>query len=104
MDFKDWLEQKFLIWQSGIGKRQTLTAFAQHLGLSQPLISRYMSGQILPSAESVQKLADKLGPEVYGLLGLARPDPIEHELLDAFRQLDETQKQSVLAYVRRFGT
>lgn len=101
MEFKDWLEQKFLIWQSEIGKRRTLTAFAHYLGLSQPLVTQYLSGKVKsPSDESLRKIAEKLGPDIYDLLGLARPDPLIQELIVLAGKMSLPQIEKLLAYAR----
>lgn len=48
--------------------------FADHLGIKQSTISMWYSGQN-PSPENVKRLSEVLGPEVYDVLGLDRPDP-----------------------------
>lgn len=72
--FADWLEQRYLAWQHQQGKRATLSQFAEWLGISSPLLSHYMNGLRSPSRENIDKLANRLGPDIYGILGLQQPD------------------------------
>lgn len=100
MNFSDWLERKYIEWMAQTGKRKTLTAFAAYLGLSQPLVNQYLSGKVsTPSDESIQKIATQLGPEVYDVLGLARPDPRLKEIISRWHELSE-EKQ--IAFLKEF--
>lgn len=74
MTFASWLEKKYIEWMSQEGKRKTLSAFGEYLDISQSQLTRYMAGQINPSDENILKIATRLGPEVYFVLGLIRPD------------------------------
>jgi transcriptional regulator with XRE-family HTH domain len=62
-------------WESAQGKRVTLQGFADHLQVSQPLLSIWLKGDTKPSTEKVALLAAKLGTDVYEVLGLPKPDP-----------------------------
>ncbi len=69
-----WLNHQFLLWQLNQGGRQTVGEFAKYLGVSRDALYKWMNGQRAPDLECVEKLADKLGPEVYGLVGLPLPN------------------------------
>jgi len=71
-----WLMKKYLQWQQKEGELKNINEFAEHLGVSQPTLSMWLGGSHLPSKHSADLLAAKLGPEIYDLLGLARPDTI----------------------------
>ena len=75
MTFPKLLEQKFLAWQQESGERKTIQEFAAYLGVSQPILSHWLNGARSPGPESLRLLSAKLGPEVYDVLGLDRPDP-----------------------------
>lgn len=68
----EFLEAKFLAWEKETGSRQTLTAWAEHLGISKGLLSNYRKAQRLPKVKTVELLARKLGPEIYDILGMQR--------------------------------
>jgi len=52
--FSDWLQLKFEEWEKSKGRRrQSYTAFARHLGVTQPSLAHWMMGDNLPDAESV---------------------------------------------------
>jgi len=71
----EWLERQFLKWQNERGERQTLDTFAQYIGVTRSALNKWMNGNRTPDADYADQIADKLGPEIYDLLGLPRPDP-----------------------------
>lgn len=75
MKFSQYLEMKFLEWQSKEGGRKTVKEFAGFIGVSQSTISSWWNGIRVPEGENIQKIAIKLGIEVYDVLGIQRPDP-----------------------------
>ena len=52
-----------------------MALFADYLGVSRMSLSRWMNGNNLPEKYYVDQIADKLGPEIYDLMGMPRPDP-----------------------------
>lgn len=102
--FSKWLELQYINWMAQSGTRKTLTEFSKWLGISQPLINRYMSGQVIPSEENVHKIAAHLGPEVYDLLGLARPDENIQRITHLWDKLSDKQKKYVLEQVEKYAT
>jgi len=98
-----WLNQHFLDWERQEGKRRTITAFAQYLGVPQSSLSSWMSGAYMPSGESIQKIAEKLGYEIYDILGVQRP-PLADERLayiaSIWDDLDEEARQKLLREAR----
>ena len=104
MNFSEWLEKKFLEWQNQIGKRKTLTAFAKHLGISQPLLSRYLNDGVMPGIDKIPFLAEKLGPEVYEFVNLDTPaDPAIRELQAAYNVLPPEEKQEIMQIILDFA-
>lgn len=97
LDLPAWLEQKYLEWQGQRGKRATLAQFADHLGISAPLLSHYLNGLRKPTADNVRKLAQRLGPEVYDILGLQDPDPKLRFIARNWGRLTSEQQQQLLA-------
>jgi transcriptional regulator with XRE-family HTH domain len=76
-----WLNARFLKWQSDSGRKRTTVEFAKYLGLGRGTVTQWMDGaRERPKALYVQKLAEKLGPDLYDVLGLARPEPADAEL------------------------
>ena len=75
MKFAQYLELKFIEWQHQVGGRKTVLEFATYLGIAQTTASSYMNGKRIPEGETVNKLAEKLGMEIYDSLNLPRPDP-----------------------------
>lgn len=75
MTFSQYLEMKYLEWQQKQGGRKTIAEFAAYLGIAQTTASSYMNGVRKPEGEKLQRIAEKLGIEVYDVLGVQRPDP-----------------------------
>lgn len=94
MKFGNWLSKKFLEWQLSQGERKTITQFAEYLGVPQPSLSEWMASKYIPRGQSLAKLAEKLGYEVYEILGVSRPIPVKitphlFDLICAVDQLPE---------------
>lgn len=73
MDFSQWIDDQYIIWSKG---RKSETQFAQWLGISQATFNAWKrKARGAPRSQAlIKKLADKLGPEVYDVLGLVRPE------------------------------
>lgn len=74
-----WLTDKFREWEKSTGRRQNVTSFARYLGVKQPSLTRWMSGDNPPDYGNAQKLASKLGYEIYDILGMVRPDSEDYQ-------------------------
>ena len=86
-----WLESKYIEWISVSGERRTISEFAAWLDISQSLLSRYMNGTRTPSRKNTDKIAARLGPEIYDLLGLQRPDPLLQRLQTQWHLLTDEE-------------
>lgn len=108
---KDWLNLKFNDWEKTQGHSQSYYAFARHLQVSQSGLSQWMTGGSIPAGEDLLNLASKLGPEIYDVLGLPRPNAevqritvsfaslptdIRQRLTGAIVEVDETLRQEHL--------
>ena len=77
--FAYWLNDKYIEWMKKDRKRG-VSKFAIWLGFKQATISGYLNGQHVPNPENIEKLAGKLGYEIYDALDLPRPDKRFSEL------------------------
>lgn len=108
---KDWLNLKFNDWEKTQGRSQSYYAFARYLQVSQSGLSQWMTGGSIPAGEDLLNLASKLGPEIYDVLGLPRPNAevqritvsfaslptdIRQRLTSAIVEVDETLRQEHL--------
>ena len=73
-EFKGWLNNKYLDWQRDQGERRTISEFAELVGVNQPLMSHYLNGIRKPSRRNADRMAEKLGYEIYGLLDMCPTD------------------------------
>lgn len=107
MEFNKTLLAALIEWRN----RQTqnrasvsLNAFAAYLGVSRPIVNRWLNENNDPSFGSLvaiaPKLAELLGPSVYDDLGLARPDKRLAELKVQYDQVPPEHKDEFLEEVR----
>lgn len=85
--FSKYLRHKFWEWQKEVEKPMRWNQFAEYLGVSPQTMSSWVNGGVLPGAEHALRLADKLGYEVYDILGIE--PPISRQLLEIDGKLDE---------------
>jgi len=73
MNFSEWILGKFAEWERDQPRRQSYSAFARYLEVKQTTLSAWINGGIIPSYEKAGLIADKLGDEVYLILGYEPP-------------------------------
>jgi len=98
-----WLEKKYLEWMYLGGSIRTQKDFAEYLGVSQPVLNRYMTGRHKrPDFEIIVKFADKLGPEIYDVVGLDRPESVVRELKEAYEAVPEENQREFLDMIEKY--
>jgi hypothetical protein len=108
---KDWLNLKFVEWEKAQGGRQSYYAFARYLEVGQSGLAQWMTGSANPAGEDLISISNKLGPEVYEVMGLPRPNSevqrvtvsfaslpadIRKRLASAIAEADQTMRQEHL--------
>jgi len=68
----EWLNEQFKKWSDAVGAEMNTSAFARYLGVPQPSLTRWLNGGPI-RGDNILKLALKLGPEIYDVLGEKRP-------------------------------
>ena len=105
MKFKQFLELKFLEWQSQQGGRKTVAQFAKFLGVGQSTVSMWWNNdERVPEGENLRKIAEKLGIEVYDVLGLPRPDADLLYLQSIWGELDPSQRRVLREQAEKYKT
>lgn len=102
MDFRQYLEGKFLEWQQQQGGRRTVSEFAEHIGVTQAAISSWWNNNRIPQSDSIRKLADKLGLEVYDVLGLERPDADLYFIQQNWEYLDTETRHAIRLQAEKY--
>lgn len=92
-------EEKLRIFAEKFG---SISALANALGIAQPSLSRYLSGEVRPGLDLIMKLKD-LGCDINWLLSEDdKPPPETPELMQArIKQLEE-ENQRLRASIGRF--
>lgn len=84
----EWLEKQYLTWQLREG-RGTIGEFAQWLGVSRNTYNNWTSRGQVPRGKYLTMLARQLGPEIYDVLGVPRPDPRLQQIISQWGSLPE---------------
>ena len=64
-----------MTWQLNLGRRTSLKVFAEFLGISYALLSRYLNGYRVPRPDHADQIAIRLGYDLNGHALLGLPDP-----------------------------
>lgn len=102
LNFHQWLEMKYLEWQRNEGGRKTVLQFARYLDVSQQTLSTWMNETRTPQGDNIRKIADKLGIEVYDVLGLPRPNPMLFFIQKHWNELDLEDQQYITKKAKEF--
>jgi hypothetical protein len=102
--FADWLLRKFVDWQLEKREGANATKFGRWIDpkIPQQYMSRWLNG-FVPNQKNIDRLAKKLGPEVYDILGIERPvtDPRLKGINQVWYDLPEEIKNRVSETVER---
>ena len=93
--FSAWLEKQYINWLTQAGERRTQREFAAWLGISNALLSHYLRGSRNPTSDFLEKIALRLGDEVYDVVELPRPDPQLRKVKNAWPSLSKDQKTRI---------
>ena len=103
LTFTEWFNQKFMEWERGIGKRQTIDKLAAYLGVNRSLVSYWLNGKRNPGSETIDFIAARFGLEVYDVLGLPRPDPDLHLIQKIWNDLPEEARHKLADQAGRYA-
>lgn len=100
------LNHKFLEWMQKGGRPRSQADFTRWLGVPPTSYSNWINESRLPVGENVHKLAAKLGPQVYDIVGIPRLMPVEPKvkfLVDAWFDgtLNDADKAEIMAIAMR---
>lgn len=93
-----WLEMKYIEWMGVEQGIKTQREFAEFLDIDPVRLNHYFNGRRkISDPGTIDKFAEKLGPEIYDVLGLARPDEQLQELTSKWHLLDQSTKDEILS-------
>lgn len=101
--FSTFLERKFLEWQIEIGERKPQAEFAKLLGVSRSALTMWMNGTHLPDLESAKKLGNFLGPEIFDILNLPRPDPFLQSINSRWDRIPPDKQEKLAKDAERYA-
>lgn len=94
---KEWLNKKFAEWEKTQGGKQSFYAFARYLEVSQSGLGQWMTGNGAPGGDDLLSIANKLGPEIYDVLGLPRPNAEAQRVTVSFASLPPDIRQKLVS-------
>jgi hypothetical protein len=103
-EFPEYLEQRYLRYQTDHGKRKTLDEFADWLGQERVLVSLYMSGKRKPGPYNIRRMALVLGLELYDVLHLPRPDEQFYFVEKNWEKVDPSLRARIAEEIRKYVT
>lgn len=98
MKLSDFLQDQFLKWMAKQGRVKSQNEFAKWLGVSSGSLSQWMNDSRLPTGDNVHTLAEKLGPQVYDLVGEPRSMPRDKMLsfiAENWHLLNDDQRSAI---------
>lgn len=83
MEFSDWITRKYIDWRGdAYGNERSVTEFAAWIGVSQPLMAKWMrkNGSKPGTSKTINKLIAKFGREVTDILHIEGPITVDDEI------------------------
>jgi transcriptional regulator with XRE-family HTH domain len=94
-ELKAFLNMEYLKWQQKEGGRRTIQDFADYLDVDRPTLSVWMNGKRVPDDRNVDKLAYRLGQDIYDVLGRDKPDPRLVYITHNWSEISEEGKEKI---------
>jgi hypothetical protein len=104
--FDEWLSAEFDKWNKQYGGEKKYAAFAKYLGVPATSLSNWINGGYAPGRENLAMLAEKLGPDIYRILGMDNVpgEPTSYdELPSSIRSRLDAAASEVEATLRKRG-
>lgn len=104
--FQDYLMGEYTKWSERLHRwRPSLNEFARYLGVSPVSLNHWLLGSRVPDLQNAIRLAERLGPRVYDILGLPHVavlnDPMLKFVFQSWEVLDNDARRSILDIVER---
>lgn len=91
-DFAEWLKLAHLDLQVQKRQRISLDEFADYIGYSRSLISKWMNGNGLPTKDGIIRLAELFNESIYDIFEMERPDPILKRISNIWENIPHEKK------------
>lgn len=101
MEFSSWLLERYLEWQNNLGKLKSVTDFAAWVGVSQPVVSKYLNRKGVPGEDNAYLFYLKYGEEVYEILDMEPPDFLQRYVQASWHLLPEKAKDDIKKIVKK---
>ena len=104
MEFRIWLTEKYVEWRGDkVGHNSSVSSFAEYIGTKQQLMSGWMNGDYAPAKANIDKLANKLGYEIYDILNIPQDErPIRADIRAAIRKIPPEYLDEVLLLIEEY--
>lgn len=104
VDFKEWITQQYLEWRGdAYGRTNTVSDFADYLDVKQQMVSSWMNGNSKPSLKSINKLAFRLGYEVYDVLEIPEDErPVRYDIRKLIQKVPPENQEELRDLIERY--
>jgi predicted transcriptional regulator len=97
-EFTKYLNEVFIRQFMLRNRRYTVTDFAEWAGTTQPSMSRYLSGKLMPDEKNTLNMA-RVMPKIMDIMEYPK-DSILRKVLSVYYTLPEENRQSVLERIK----
>jgi len=102
-DVMRWFEEHYIQWRSRQTARQVgVTQWAKFLDVKRDTLNKYMLRGSLPEGENKLRIGDKY-PELYDLLGEARPDPQFRSLARNWERIPARVRRQMMEQAEQYS-
>ena len=104
VEFRIWLTEKYVEWRGDkVGHNSSVSSFAEYIGTKQQLMSGWMNGDYAPAKANIDKLANKLGYEIYDILDIPQDErPTRADIRAAIRQVPPENMDEILILIEEY--
>jgi transcriptional regulator with XRE-family HTH domain len=102
--FAQYIERLFVDWQAKQKRRASVDEFASYMGCSQAAVSLWMADRRKPNSESIHRIYELYGPEIYDVLNLPRPDPLLDYVITHWDRLRPEKQLEIREEIEKYLT
>jgi len=100
---QEYLTEEHIGYMQERKRKVTDSKFAKYLGVSTASYNQWVNGNRMPSYDNVIKIAARLGPEIFDIMGYDRiavsNNPDIMLIVDSWRYLDNETREQIIDHI-----